>query len=184
MRKNLLTTAVLMMATLAITGCGKVDRNLRVEPTEVVIEVERQAITGSGISYDIIKSLSFMKSTPTKEQEFVDFDDFLAANDVMDDVKKLKADAQKQGGKMNVISTQTKMELEFTYEEQLTETIEDIESTAKQLASDVMAQRATFESLGAKVLEYVKADNIIIVVSYYDKDGTELYYKELPFSRK
>lgn len=185
MKKKIITFTLCATVAMAIAGCGKVDPYLRVEPTTVAIEeTEYVPASRNSMSYDSLKQASFVKNEPTKPQSFVGFDDFLAAEDVMKDIKNLKEAAKKQGGELNVLSDISVLELRFTFNEQAVNNPQDLSNITGQISSDVMDQRDTFEIISLAFFKYIQQDHLTLVLSYYDKDGTELYFKQLDFNRK
>lgn len=163
MKKSLSKIALCMaalFALLTLTACGAGNNNS----------------AGSSSSSSADSSSSAASSSVSTDSpatgKFATIADFVADPTLQSQLNSIK---ESLGESMNIeIKGQdNKLIYEFTFPEGT-----DTEGAAESLATALEGQASTYKSIAASLLDSVEVENPVVVVTYLDSDGNEVYSQE------
>lgn len=188
--KLLLCSAMLALA-LAVTACGgKKEDKEEAAPTEEVKEEEpaeepteepAEAPTEAPAEEEAPAEdeandagrIDASEEEETIQGKFATVKEFAESDMVQEQLKGLKSSLADSGMDINITGEDNKLIYTYTYAD-----LENMDGLAESLEEAMTAQESTFKTVAASIRGAVEVDDPVVVVTYLDANGEEIYSVE------
>lgn len=99
--------------------------------------------------------------------------DFVNSKEMQEQLESIKSSVEGQGMSIDVTGEDNKLIYTYTYTEDL-----DLTGAADILKAGLDSQADTFKEVAASLKDAVNVENPVVVVTYLDSEGNEIYSAE------
>lgn len=164
--------AAMLMLMFALVGCGSKDTQKKDSDDKIAEQNKDNEDNDKDSAKDDQKDKEDDKNAEFTGK-FASVEEFAESDMLQEQIDGLKKTISSLGLNVEVTGEDNKLIYTYRYLEDV-----QMEGLADALSTQLNAQAATFKSIAASLKEAVEVDNPVVVVTYQNVDGTEIYSQE------
>ena len=167
MKKRILSLAAISCLILSLTACGGGNASSSAASASASASASTSAVTSAETSAETT-------STETTDSEMPTLEDYFESDIMQTAIGTTVEQYEAQGISAAVYAEGDELHYDFTMKD-IETTEEDRATYADALKTSMEANAASFTDIAVQVKEAVANEVIVVVVSYYDGAGNEIY---------